>query len=412
MTQIIYRTFTNKQGNELHHSGWNTCSSCHFLDENVKQIPSRDKLILPCLMSDNIYIMDMATNPRAPEIYKVIDGQVLKDHNVTAPHTSHCAPNGTIVISTMGDAEGNSKGEFIVFDKNFECLGTWTKGDKKAICGYDFWYQPYFNIMVSSEWGAPKLFRRGFEPQDIDSDIDYGRRINFYKYEEHELIQSINLGVEGITPLEIRFLHDPKEPQGYVGCALNANVYRFYKKNEESLEFAIEKVIDIPAKKVSGWGSDEMGGMLTDIIISLDDRFVYFSNWLHGDVRQYDITDRRKPKLTGQVFLGGAIQIDSKVKVLKDEELKEQPGPTYVKGRRLNGGPQMLQLSLDGKRLYVSSSLFSPWDKQFYPEMVKAGGTIVQLDIDTINGGMVINPNFFVDFGNEPYGPTLPHEMR
>jgi methanethiol oxidase len=71
-----------------------------------------------------------------------------------------------------------------------------------------------------------------------------------------------------------------------------------------------------------------------------------------------------------------------------------------------------LQLSLDGKRLYVSSSLFSSWDKQFYPKMVETGGWIVQLDIDTERGGMSLNKNFLVDFGKEPYGPTLPHEMR
>lgn len=49
--------------------------------------------------------------------------------------------------------------------------------------------------------------------------------------------------------------------------------------------------------------------------------------------------------------------------------IKEPPKPVTVKGKRLLGGPQMLQLSLDGKRLYVSSSLYSPWDKQFYPKM-------------------------------------------
>lgn len=42
-------------------------------------------------------------------------------------------------------------------------------------------------------------------------------------------------------------------------------------------------------------------GLITDILISLDDRFLYFSNWLHGDVRQYDITDTKKPRLVGQV---------------------------------------------------------------------------------------------------------------
>lgn len=42
-------------------------------------------------------------------------------------------------------------------------------------------------------------------------------------------------------------------------------------------------------------------GLITDILLSMDDRFLYFSNWLHGDLRQYDITDSRNPKLVGQV---------------------------------------------------------------------------------------------------------------
>ena len=33
----------------------------------------------------------------------------------------------------------------------------------------------------------------------------------------------------------------------------------------------------------------------------MDDRFMYLSNWLHGDVRQYDISDSSNPKLVGQV---------------------------------------------------------------------------------------------------------------
>lgn len=42
-----------------------------------------------------------------------------------------------------------------------------------------------------------------------------------------------------------------------------------------------------------------------------------------------------------------------------------------LQGKRVPGGPQMIQLSLDGKRLYVSTSLYSGWDKQFYPDLVK-----------------------------------------
>ena len=40
-----------------------------------------------------------------------------------------------------------------------------------------------------------------------------------------------------------------------------------------------------------------------------------------------------------------------------------------VNGVDMAGGPQMFQLSLDGKRLYVTTSLFSTWDNQFYPEI-------------------------------------------
>lgn len=63
-------------------------------------------------------------------------------------------------------------------------------------------------------------------------------------------------------------------------------------------------------------------GMITDILISLDDRYLYFSNWLHGDVRQYDITNTSKPKLVGQIFLGGSILKDGPKTVIKDSELK------------------------------------------------------------------------------------------
>lgn len=86
--------------------------------------------------------------------------------------------------------------------------------------------------------------------------------------------------------------------------------------------------------------------------------------------------------------------------------------PFSFQGNKLRGGPQMIQLSLDGKRLYVTNSLFSAWDKQFYPELVEKGSHILQIDVDNEKGGLKINPNFFVDFGVEPEGPALAHEMR
>ena len=76
------------------------------------------------------------------------------------------------------------------------------------------------------------------------------------------------------------------------------------------------------------------------------------------------------------------------------------------------GGPQMLQLSLDGKRLYVTDSLVSSWDNQFYPNIAKQGSLMLQLDADTEKGGLKLNDRFLVDFGKEPTGPARAHEVR
>ena len=72
----------------------------------------------------------------------------------------------------------------------------------------------------------------------------------------------------------------------------------------------------------------------------------------------------------------------------------------------------MLQLSLDGRRLYVTNSLFSSWDNQFYPDIAKSGSWLMQIVCDTDKGGMTLNKNFFVDFGTEPDGPARAHEIR
>ena len=71
-----------------------------------------------------------------------------------------------------------------------------------------------------------------------------------------------------------------------------------------------------------------------------------------------------------------------------------------------------IQLSLDGKRLYVSSSLLSSWDNQFYPDMKQYGSYVMQIDCDTKSGGMKLNEDFYVDFGKEPNGPARAHEIR
>ena len=59
----------------------------------------------------------------------------------------------------------------------------------------------------------------------------------------------------------------------------------------------------------------------------------------------------------------------------------------------LNGGPQMVEISRDGKRVYFTNSLYAAWDEQFYPDGIRTW--FVQA-IAEPNGSLTLDPNFFV----------------
>jgi len=374
-------------GDELHHFGWNACSSC--CDDPTK---SRRFLVIPGLKSGRIYIVD-TIKPRAPKIHKSIEPtEIVNKVNLTSPHTVHCLANGKIMISMMGDKDGNGPGGFLLLDENFEILGRWGDGNTiERSYNYDYWYQPYHNIMVSSEWAAPKTFQSGFNPAHV-AENKYGQAIYFWDWEKGKIIKKVDLGADGMVPLELRFHHNPKSTNGYVGAALSSALWHWHL-DESDKEWKVEKVLQIAPENVDGWPIP-IPALISDVLISMDDRFLYFVNWLHGDIRQYDITEPSKPKLVGQVWCGGLLK--------KEPSLK----------RNFVGGPQMIQLSLDGKRLYVTNSLFSVWDDQFYPEMAEKGSQMIKINCDTQKGGLSIDDKFIVDFGNVPGGPYRAHETR
>ena len=45
--------------------------------------------------------------------------------------------------------------------------------------------------------------------------------------------------------------------------------------------------------------------LITDIDLSLDDRFLYVACWGTGELRQYDVREPMSPKLAGSVRIGG-----------------------------------------------------------------------------------------------------------
>ena len=108
-----------------------------------------------------------------------------------------------------------------------------------------------------------------------------------------------------------------------------------------------------------------------------------------GELRQYEVSDPFHPKLTGVVQLGGIVR-----QALAPEKTPEP----------LNGGPQMVEVSRDGRRVYFTNSLYAAWDAQFYPEGIR--GWMAKLDA-LPQGGMQFDPNFLLEFDE-----LRPHQVH
>ena len=146
----------------------------------------------------------------------------------------------------------------------------------------------------------------------------------------------------------------------------------------------MKKIIEIPAEPADPeklppllQGFKAVPPLVTDINLSLDDKYLYVSCWGTGEFIQYDVTDPFNPKKVSSVRLGGIV---SRRHI---PAAPEQP---------LNGGPQMVEISRDGKRVYFTNGLYTPWDEQFYPDGVR--GWVAKLDVGA--DGMTIDKKFFL----------------
>ena len=155
------------------------------------------------LASGNIHIIDVRSDPRAPQIHKTIPGtELLAKVGVALPHTTHCAPD-EIIMSFMGSGTAKDGFEpsgagFVSFDpKTFEIKQRWEAADTPATpqrFGYDFWYQPRHNVMISSEWGDPGCFTKGFDPTHV-GEGRYGSKLYVWDWAKRTLKQELDVGV-------------------------------------------------------------------------------------------------------------------------------------------------------------------------------------------------------------------------
>jgi methanethiol oxidase len=393
--ELVGRVEMPNAGDELHHFGWNACSSalCH-----AHPHVERRYLVVPGLRSSRIHVLDTRSDPRRPEIVKIIEpGEIAGKTGYSRSHTVHCGPDG-IYVSALGNPDGDGPGGVFMLDHdNFEVKGAWEEDRGPQELAYDFWWHLAYDRMITSEWGTPKMIEDGVNPELLLAN-KYGHRLHVFDMQARRHVQEIDLGAEHQMALELRPAHDPDKAYGFVGVVvstadLSASVW-LWRRGDDGV-FGAEKVISIPAEPAE---ADQLPDALkpfgavpplvTDIALSVDDRSLLVSCWGTGELKRFDVSDPRNPRETGSVRIGGIVG--------------RSPHPA---AGPVNGGPQMVEVSRDGRRVYLTNSLYRSWDAQFYPEGIK--GWLVKLDAGP-DGSLALDPGLFVEF---PEGER-PHQMR
>jgi selenium-binding protein 1 len=342
-------------GNELHHFGWNACSSalCHQGHDGHGPLERR-YLVVPGIRSSRIYVLDTRPDPRNPRVVRAIEAEELAGKaGYSRPHSVHCGP-GAIFLSALGGADGHDGpgGVALLDHDTFDVIGAWEADRGDQFYAYDVWWHLNQDTLITSEWGTPSMFENGLDPEDLLG-RRFGHHLNFWSMSERRLTQRIDLGDQHQIVLELRPAHDPARAWGFVGVTisvedLSASVWAWHREDGRADRWAARKVITIPAEPadpellppaLKPFGA--VPPLISDIDLSVDDRWLYVSCWGTGELKQYDVSDIFNPRQTGSVRLGGIV--------------RRQPHPA-APDQALGGGPQMVEVSRDGRRVYVRPS--------------------------------------------------------
>jgi selenium-binding protein 1 len=201
--------------------------------------------------------------------------------------------------------------------------------------------------------------------------------------------------------LELRPAHDPTRSYGFVGVVvsvedLSASIWVW---SRGSSGWEAQKVITIPAEPadpallppvIAPFGA--VPPLVTDIDLSVDDQWLYVSCWGTGELKRYDVSDPFHPREAGSVRIGGIVGN------VAHPAAPDEP---------LRGGPQMVEVSRDGQRVYLTNSLYGSWDDQFYPDGV--GSWMAKLD--STPDSFTFDERFF-PHGESAWRGLRPHQVR
>ena len=306
-----------------------------------------DRIFAGGLVSNRLFIYDVKTDPRHPALVKTIpDLGALSGYS--GPHTYYAVPGG-VMIAMLGSKDGTGPGALVRLDEQGNFVSALPAPNRPDDPGYmyDVGVKPELNRTVTSSWTHPHHFRGNpIAPENV------GDAVVVWDWKAGKVLQVEHLDK---MPLEVRWQHGPAARGGFINCA-GASTIWYWEDKDGKLAFT--RVIQLPASSTPA-----------DVRISYDNRLLYVSLFTGNAVQQYDVSDPLHPKFVSEV------------------KLQE---------------PNMMKLTPDSRRLYVSNSLLSNLDG-------KVPFRVWLLNVGT--GGMTQDDKFVVDFDQFATGPGRPHDM-
>lgn len=298
------------------------------------------------LFSDRIFIVDVGSNPAKPKLVKVLKNAGHKA-GYASPHTPYAIP-GRMMIAFLssktgglptGLAEYTNSGEFI---RGIPFPG-------KSAYGYDLAIQPKINRMVTSSFTYRNNFEKPLKKMDFKK---FGSHILLWDFRKRKVLAKLKTGM---APLECRWSLGLKNDFGFTNCALDDSIWVW--EGDKNGKYSARRLC-------------KTGKLPADLRQSPDDRYLFVSCFFSDTIQQWDVSDLKNPKLHSTL----------------------KPG----------AHPNMMHVTYDGKRMYITNSLLSTMDpsNEFW---IKKAVITPQ--------GMQLERGFFVDLTKFPTGAARGHDM-
>jgi methanethiol oxidase len=316
------------------------------------------------LDDSKIFVFDVAKDPAHPTLVQTISDLTAKTKFV-GPHTFYALPGRMLVgnLSNATDKGGvtglalyNNKGALVgKYPMPTKDIGGVT-GDGY---GYDVAINPAKNVMLTSSFAGYNNYMRdlGALIKDPEAMKHFGATMVVWNLKTMQPTQI--LSVPG-APLEIRWNLVEGQNWAVTAAALTAKLYLI--KEDSPGHWT--------AKDVAVIGDPSKTPLPVDISITADGKGLWVDTFMDGTIHYFDLSDPQHPKETYH----------------------------RVVGKQAN----MVSQSWDGKRVYVTSSLLSHWDKT---------GADNEQFLRAFNwDGKLLLPAFSVNFTKEKLG--RPHHMK